>query len=51
MKTTITFDSKDLRTIIAKFFGVDESQVIPNRYSYSIEGLTIEQIKDKMESK
>lgn len=48
MKTQITLDSKEVRTIIAKFLGVKEEQVIPMRYNFAIEGMTTEQITEKL---
>ena len=48
MKTQITLDSKEVRTIIAKFLGVKEEQVIPMRYNFAIEGMTQEQIAEKL---
>lgn len=48
MKTQITLDSKEVRTIVAKFLGVKEEQVIPMRYNFAIEGMTAEQITEKL---
>lgn len=48
MKTQITLNSKEVRTIIAKFLGVKEEQVIPMRYNFAIEGMTMEQIAEKL---
>ena len=48
MKTQITLDSKEVKTIIAKFLGVSEEQVIPLRYNFAIEGLTVEEIERKL---
>ena len=48
MTTQITLDSKEVRTIIAKFLGVKEEQVIPMRYNFAIEGMTPEQITEKL---
>ena len=48
MKTQITLDSKEVRTIIAKFLGVKEEQVIPLRYNFAVEGLSAEQIAEKL---
>jgi len=48
MKTQITLDSKEVRTIIAKFLGVKEEQVIPMRYNFAVEGMTAEQIAEKL---
>lgn len=48
MKTQITLDSKEVKTIIAKFLGISEEQVIPLRYNFAIEGLTVEEIERKL---
>lgn len=48
MKTQVTLDSKEVRTIIAKFLGVSEEQVISLRYNFAIEGMTIEEIEKKL---
>lgn len=49
MKLNVSLDSKEVRKIIARYLEIDESQVIPQRYSFNVEGLTIEQIKEKLE--
>ena len=48
MKTQITLDSKEVKTIIAKFLGISEEQVVPLRYNFAIEGLTVEEIEQKL---
>ena len=48
MKTTVQLESKDVRTIIAKFLGISEEQVIPMRYNFAIEGMTAEEIEQKI---
>lgn len=48
MKTQITLDSKEVKTIIAKFLGISEEQVIPLRYNFAIEDLTVEEIERKL---
>lgn len=48
MKTTVQLESKDVRVIIAKYLGVKIEQVIPNRYSFGIEGLSAEEIERKI---
>ena len=47
MKTTVQLESKDVRTIIARFLGISEEQVIPMRYNFAIEGMTAEQTSRK----
>lgn len=49
MKTTVQLENKDVKTIIAKFLGIPEEQVIPMRYSFSVEGMTVEEIQAKIE--
>lgn len=48
MKTQITLDSKEVKTIIAKFLGISEEQVIPLRYNFAIEGMAVEEIERKL---
>lgn len=48
MKTVVTLESKDIRLIIAKFLGVKTEDVIPNRYSFSISGISAEEISAKI---
>lgn len=48
MKTQITLDSKEVKTIIAKFLGIKEEQVIPLRYNFAVEGISEEQITEKL---
>lgn len=50
MKQQITLESKDVRSIIAKFLDVPEEQVIPLRYNFAVEGFTIEEIERKLET-
>lgn len=44
MKTQITLESKEIRMILARFFGVPETQIIPLRYSYAIEGMSADEV-------
>jgi len=48
MKLTVQLDSKDIRIIIAKFFGISVDDVIPNRYSFSIANLSAEEIEKRI---
>lgn len=48
MKTTVQLESKDVRKMIAKFLGITEEQVIPNRYNFSVTGLSAEEIEKKI---
>lgn len=50
MKTTVTLDGKDVRTMIARFLGIKEEQVIPLRYNFAVEGLTEEEIAARLRS-
>ena len=50
MKTQITLEGKEVRTIIAKFLGIKEEQVVPLRYNFAVEGITPEQITEKLKS-
>ena len=49
MKTTITLDSKEVRTMISRFLGIPEERVIPMRYSFAVEGMTEAEIAGKLE--
>ena len=50
MKTiqAVQLDSKDTREIIARFLGIPIERVIPNRYNFSIEGMSAEEIERKI---
>ena len=48
MKETVTLEAKDVKAIIAKFLGIREEQVISLRYNFAIEGMTAEQIRQKL---
>lgn len=48
MKVQITLEGKEVKAIIAKFFGIKEDQVIPLRYNFAVEGLSAEQIAEKL---
>lgn len=48
MKTTVNLESKDVRVALAKFFGVKTEQIIPNRYSYGVEGLSAEEVSRRI---
>lgn len=48
MKTTVQLDSKDVREMIFRFLGIPIEDVIPNRYSFSIAGMTAEEIERKI---
>lgn len=48
MKTTVQLESKEVRVIIAKFLGIPIDAVLPNRYSFGVEGVTPEEIEKKL---
>lgn len=48
MKTTVQLESKEVRTIIAKYLNIQLEQVIPNRYNFSVTGLSAEDIEKKI---
>lgn len=48
MKTTIQLESKDVREMIALFLGIRTEDVIPNRYSYSVTGISAGEIEKKL---
>lgn len=48
MKTTVQLDTKDVRAIIAKFLQIPVDDVIPNRYSFGIAGMSAEEIEKRI---
>lgn len=48
MKTTVNLENKDVREIIARFLGVKVEQVIPQRYTFGIEGMSAEEITKRI---
>ncbi len=50
MKTQITLDGKEVRTIIAKALGIAEDNVIPLRYNFAIEGYTEAEVRKMLAS-
>ena len=48
MKTTVSLESRDVREIIARFLGVKVEDVIPNRYSFSIENMPEKEIQRRI---
>lgn len=51
MKTTVTLEAKEVRAIIAEFLGIKEEQVISLRYNFAVEGMTVEEIEERLKSK
>ena len=50
MKTTVQLETKDVREIIARFLGIPLEDVIPQRYSYAIAGMSAEEIEKRINS-
>lgn len=50
MKSTVTLEAKEVRTIIAQFLGIKEEQVVSLRYNFAVEGITAEEIEAKIEA-
>jgi lambda repressor-like predicted transcriptional regulator len=48
MRTTVNLENKDVREIIAKFLGIKVEQVIPQRYTFGIEGMSAEEITQRI---
>lgn len=48
MTPKIELDSKEVRKIIAKYLGIPESSVTPNRYTFSVTGISAEEIQKKL---
>lgn len=48
MKPNVLLESKDVKAIIAKFLGVKPEEVIQTRYSFSVVGMTAEEIERKL---
>lgn len=40
MESAIVVDTKEVKKILAEYFGVDEKQVIKSQYSWTIIGAT-----------
>ena len=48
MKETVVLESKEVREIIANYLGIKIEDVIPQRYSFSVAGLSADEIKQKL---
>lgn len=48
MKQQVTLEGKEVRAILARFFGIPEERVIPLRYNFAIEGMSAEEIEKKI---
>jgi lambda repressor-like predicted transcriptional regulator len=51
MKTIVQLENKEVRAIIARFLGIPLESVIPNRYNFSIVGMTAVEIKERVMKK
>lgn len=49
MKVTVQLEAKEIREIIARYLGVRVEDVIPNRYNFSVVGLSSEEIQARIE--
>ena len=45
---TIQLESKEIRKALASFFGIDEKQVVATRYGFALDGISEEEIKEKL---
>lgn len=48
MKEIVNLETKEVRIIIAKFFGIPVEDVTPNRYSFGISNLSPEEIRGRL---
>ena len=48
MKQQITLESKELREIVAKALDIPEKQVVSLRYGIAIEGLSAEDVEQRI---
>lgn len=48
MKAAVQLESKDIRVIIARFLGVPEENIIPQRYGFSVVGMTAGEIEGRI---
>lgn len=44
----VTLNGSDIRAIIAKFLGIPVEAVIPMKYSYVVQGITADEIGEKL---
>ena len=45
MEQSVTLNQNDIKKIIALFIGCDEKNIIKSQYSYTVTGVTQEQIE------
>ena len=48
MKTAVTLEAKEIRIMIAAFLGIPPEKVTPNRYNFSVEGITEKEIAERL---
>lgn len=48
MKSQITLEAKEVKQIIAKALNIPEKQVVQLRYGFAIEGMSAEQVAQKL---
>ncbi len=48
MKTVVTLESQDVREIIAKFLKIKKEDVIPNRYTFGVANMPVEEIERRI---
>lgn len=48
MKSAVMLETKDVKEILALFFGIRIEDVTPNRYSFSVAGITADEIERKI---
>ena len=48
MKSTVTLETKDVRTVIAKFLGVRVEDVVSGRYTYSVMNISADTVATKI---
>lgn len=47
-QTTVQLDSKEIRRIIAEYFGIDIEKVISTKYNFAIIDVPIEELEKKI---
>lgn len=49
MKTTVLLENKDVRVMIASFLGLKVEDIIPNRYNFSVQNMSAEEIEGRIQ--
>lgn len=47
MTTVVKLDQEDVKKIIAEHFHIDPSQVIKSQYSYFVQGIAVDGLKEE----